>query len=97
MKKWLYALAGFLVVVGFSILGRDERRAKKAGAQRDALLVDGSKAAKEKAKKAGEKADKLQAQAAEAAKVGEAVVNDVGSNNETIASVLDGWRKPDGV
>ncbi len=93
MKKWLYALAAFLVVLGFAILGRDEKAAKKAGAQRDALLVDGSRKARDKAEAAGKRADKLQEDAKVAAEIGKAAVDNVGNNNETIASVLDAWRK----
>ena len=92
MKRWLWAIAAFLIAVGFAMLGRDEKAAAKAGAQRDALILDGSGRAKAKAHKAGIKADRHQENAKEAAKVGQAIVDKVGKNSESVSSILDGWR-----
>jgi len=97
MKRWLLALGAGLLALGFIILTRDEKAAAKAGAQRDALILDGSKRAQKKAEQQGKKADKLQADAIEAGKIGKAVVDKVGTNSETIGSILDNWHKPDSV
>lgn len=97
MNKWFWGIATFLIAVGFAILGRDEKAAAKAGAQRDALIKEGSGRAKAKAHKLGIKADKHQANAVKAGEVGQRVVDNVGKNSETIGSVLDSWRKPDSV
>ena len=97
MKKWLLGAGALLVAIGFAILQRPERQLKKVTAQRDNLLRDNTKKAQVKAEKLGEKADKLQAQASEAADIGRAEVDKVGSQSETIGSVLDSWRKPDSV
>ncbi len=91
MKKWLWGVAAILIAVGFAILGRDEKAAAKAGAQRDALIKEGSGRAKRKAHLAGIKADIHQANAVKAAEVGQAVVDKVGKNNESVRSILDSW------
>ena len=92
MKKWLWGAAAILIAIGFAILGRDEKAAVKASAQRDALIKEGSGRAKAKAHKMSIKADKHQNNAVEAAKVGQAIVDKVGSNNESVSSILDGWH-----
>jgi len=92
VKKWLYAAAAILIAIGFSILGRDARAAKKAGDQRDQLLLEGSGRAKRKAHLAGIKADMLQKDAENAAKFGQAAVDKVGSNDETMRDILDRWN-----
>ena len=92
MKKWLYAAGALLIAVGFAVLGMDGRRAKKAEASRDKLILDESKKAQDKAKKAGAKADKLQADAAQAAEVGRAAIDRVGTNDESMRDILDSWR-----
>jgi len=92
VKRWLWAAAALLIAVGFAILGRDEKAAAKAGAQRDALILEGSGRAKAKAHQAGIKADKHQANAVKAAEVGQAAIDKVGSNSESVSSILDGWR-----
>ena len=97
MKKWLYWAAGGLVLVAFWILGGPERKVKKLTAMRDDLILDGSGRAKAKAEKLGIKADKHQLNAVEAEKVGQATVDKVGTQGETVSSILDSWRKPDGV
>ena len=97
MKKWLWAAAAALIAIGFAILSRDEKAAVKAGAQRDALIKEGSGRAKAKAHKMGIKADKHQANAVKAGKVGQKVVDKVGTQGETVSSILDSWRKPDSV
>ena len=97
MKKWLYWAAGGLALLAFWILGGPERKVKKLTAQKDSLLLDGSGRARHKAHLLGIKADKHQRNAVEAEKIGQATVNNVGQKNETIASVLYSWRKPDGV
>ena len=97
MNKWLLAFGSFLAIVGFAILGRPERKLKKVEAHRDQLMRDNTKAAQVKAEKLGVKADKLQTQANEASAAGEATVNKVGTQGETVSSILDSWRKPDSV
>ncbi len=92
MKQWLYAAAAFLIALGFAVLGMDARRAKKAEASRDELILDESKKAQAKAKKAGIKADKLQADAAKAAEAGQAAIDKVGTKDETMRDILDSWR-----
>jgi uncharacterized protein YlxW (UPF0749 family) len=97
VNKWLLAIGSFLAVVGFAILGRPERKLKKVEAHRDALLRDNTKKAQVKAEKLGAKADRLQAKANEADVAGRETVNKVGTQGETVSSILDSWRKPDGV
>lgn len=97
MNKWLLAIGSFLAVVGFAILQRPERKLKAVEGQRDHLLRDNTKASQVKAEQLGKKADKLQAKANEASKVGKETVNKVGTQGETVSSILDSWRKPDGV
>lgn len=97
MTKWLLAIGSFLAVVGFAIMQRPERKLKAVTAQRDQLLHDNTKKAQVKAEKLGAKADKLQAQANEAEAVGKAAVDKVGTQGETVSSILDSWRKPNGV
>lgn len=92
MKKWLWAAAAFLIAVGFAILGRDEKAAAKAGAQRDALIKEGSGRAKRNAHLAGIKADIHQRNAVKAAEVGQAAIDKIGKNNESVRSILDSWR-----
>jgi len=96
MKKWLYWAAGGLAILAFWILGGPERKVKKLTKQRDDLILEGSGKAKHKAHLAGIKADKYQANAVEAEKVGRATVDKVGTQGETVSSILDSFRS-DGV
>ncbi len=97
MKKWLYAAAGGLALLAFWILSGPERKVKKLTAKKDALLLDGSGRAKHKAHLAGIKADKAQRNAVEAERVGKTTVDKVGTQGETVSSILDSFRKPDSV
>lgn len=98
MKKWLYAAAGGLALLAFWILGGPSRAATKAGEQRDALILDGSGKAKAAAHKAGIKADAHQKNAVIAGEQGKKIMDKVGTNDESMADLLDSWRKPvDGV
>ncbi len=97
MKKWLYAAAGGLALFAFWILGGAERKVKKLTKQRDDLILEGSGRAKAKAHQKGIQADKAQVNALEAGKVGQATVDKVGTQGETVSSILDSWRKPDSV
>ncbi len=97
MKKWWYALAGLLVLAGLSILGKPSKAQVKAEGQRDDLLLAGSGRAKAAAHKAGIKADAHQRNAVVASEAGKKVMDKVGTNNESMADLLDSWRKPDGV
>ena len=94
MKKWLYWAAGGLAVLAFYILGGPARGQAKAEKQRDDLIMDGSGRAKAKAHKAGIKADRHQENAVKAAGEGQKVMDKVGANNESMADLLDGWKKP---
>ena len=96
MSKWLLAIGSFLAIVGFAILNRPERQLKKVVAQRDQLMHDNTKKAQVKAEQLGKKADKLQVRANEAADAGKAAVDKVGTQGETVSSILDSWRS-DGV
>ncbi len=86
------AIAGFLVLLGFSILGRSKRQLRKAEDRETALLIDGSAKARLKAEKHGAKATKLQANAAEAAITGQKLIDQVGADNEDMRSILDTYR-----
>ena len=97
MKRWLYLAAGLLAVFAFRILGGPARAEVKAKLQRDDLLLVGSSKAKAKARKRGIKADMHQADALEAELVGKATVDRIGTQGETISSILDSFRKPDSV
>jgi len=92
--KWLkgigYALAAALIAVGFGMLGRPARRQKKAEGQRDALLLEGSKKARDKAIKADAAANKHQAEAVEAAAAGQKAIS--GVKDESMAELLDSFR-----
>lgn len=99
--KWLkgigYALAAALIAVGFGMLARPGRKLKKAEDQRDYLLQEGSREARDAAVKAGEQADKHQADAAAAAVAGQKAMDKAGKSNESMAKLLDSWRSGDGV
>jgi len=97
VKKWLYWAAGGLAILAFYILGGPERKVKKLTAQKDALIKDGSGRAKAKAHKKGIQADKHQLNADEAERVGKITVDKVGTQGETVSSILDSFRKPDSV
>jgi uncharacterized protein YlxW (UPF0749 family) len=97
VNKWLLAIGAFLAAVGFAIISRPERQLKKVEHQRDQLLHDNTKRAQVKAEQLGKKADKLQAKAKEAEQVGKATVDKVGTQGETVSSILDSWSKPAGV
>lgn len=97
MKKWLYAAAGGLALLAFWILGGPERKVKKLIKQRDDLILDGSGRAKAKAFQKNIQADKAQRNAVEAGRVGKTTVDKVGTQGETVSSILDSWRKPDSV
>jgi hypothetical protein len=95
VKKWLYAAAGLLVLFGLGILGGPARAQKKAEGQRDDLILDGSGRAKAKAHKKNIVADKHQRNAVVAGEAGKKVMDKVGTKNESMADLLDSWRKPD--
>ncbi len=98
MKKFLYWAAGGLALLAFWILSGPSKAAAKAGKQRDDLILEGSGKAKAAAHKAGIKADKHQRNAVVAGKQGKIIMDRVGENNESMADLLDSWRKPvDGV
>ncbi len=92
MKKWLYWAAGGLALLAFRILGGPERKVKKLTKQRDDLLLAGSGRAKAKAHQKGIQADKAQRDAVEAERVGIITVDKVGTQGETVSSILDSWR-----
>ena len=97
MKKWLYAAAGGLALLAFWILGGPERKVKRLTKQRDDLILDGSGRAKARAFQKNIQADRAQRNAVEAERVGKTTVDKVGTQGETVSSILDSWRKPDSV
>ena len=97
MKNWYYIALGAIALLAFNLLGSSERKVKKLKGQRDELILEGSGRAKAKAHQLGIKADKHQLNALEAEKVGKSTVDKVGTQSETVSSILDSWRKPDSV
>jgi len=98
MRKVLYWLAGLLVLVGLGILGRPGRAQARAEGHRDELILDGSGRAKARAHQASIRADKHQRNAVVASEAGLKAMDKVGTDNESMADLLDSWRKPvDGV
>jgi hypothetical protein len=93
VKKWLYAAAGFLVLVGLAILNGPAKAQAKAEKQRDDLILDGSGKAKAKAHQAGIVADKHQRNGVLAGEAGKKAMDKAGENEST-ADLLDSWRKP---
>jgi len=94
--KWLrnaaIVLAGILVAVGFAMLGRPGRRAKRAESRTEKLLSEGTEKALKKAVKENAKADKFKGEAKEAAKAGQAAIDKVGTQNEDMAAILADWN-----
>ncbi len=98
MKKWWYAALGLLALFAFHFLSAPGRSEKRLKGERDALILDGSGRAKAEAHKKGIQADKHQRNAKIAGEVGQKVMDKVGTNDESMADLLDSWRKPvDGV
>jgi hypothetical protein len=93
VRKWLYAAAGLLVILGMAILNRPAKAAVKAKAKRDELILDGSGRAKADAHQAGIIADKHQKNAGLAGDAGRKAMDKAGKNEST-ADLLDSWRKP---
>jgi len=94
MKKWYYAALGFVALAAFHLLGASERKEKKLKGQRDNLILEGSGKSKAQAHKKGIQADKHQKNAVVAGEVGLKVMDKVGADNESMADLLDSWRKP---
>jgi len=94
--KWLrrcgIALAGLLVAVGFAMLGRDGRRAKKAERRTEELLSEGTEKALKKAVRETAKAENFKAQAMEAAKAGQAAIDKIGAKDKNMAEILSTWN-----
>ena len=92
--KWLrrigFALAAGLIALGFGMLGRPGRKLKKVQDQRDYLLTEGSRKAREEAVKAGALADKHQVAANEAAAVGQKAID--GVRDESMRELLNDFR-----
>jgi len=94
MKKWYYAALGLIALLAFHLLGASERKEKKLKGQRDDLILEGSGRAKAKAHQKGIQADKHQKNALVAAEAGKKVMDKIGTNNESMADLLDAWTKP---
>ncbi len=94
--KWLrnaaIVLAGILVAVGFGMLGRSARQAKKAESRTETLLSEGTEAALKKAEKETAKAAAFREDAQAAAAAGQAAIDRVGTQNEDMAAILADWR-----
>lgn len=97
MSKWLttlwLALAGILVAVGLSQLGRSGRRQRTAETREQQYLADGSRDSIKKAAKENAKAKRFKAKAKDAAKVGQQALNRAGEKDESMDSMLDRYRK----
>lgn len=94
----MLGLGVVLALAGFKILGRDGKAAAKAEQQRDDLIIDGSRKARARAEKFDKKANAHQANAVQASLLGQQVMDKVGTENESMADLLDSWRRPaDGV
>ena len=94
--KWLHtaglALAGILIAVGFSMIGRAGRRQKKAETREIGHLIDGSEKALKKAAKENAKAETARQQAADAASKGRNILDKVGSKDDSIADIVGDWN-----
>jgi len=91
--KWLrrcgIALAGILVAVGFAMLGRDGRRAKKAERRTEELLSEGTEKALKKAVRETAKAEKFKGQAKESAAAGKTAID--GVKDEELRTIIGNW------
>lgn len=87
------ALAGILIAVGFSMIGRGGRKAKKAEDREQQFLADGSKKSLAKAKKEQVKSKKYKDQAKVAEAKAKSIVNRVGEKDESMDSMLDRYHK----
>jgi len=94
MKKWWYAVLGAIALLAFHLLGASERKEKKLRGQRNGLILEGSGRSKAEAHKKGIQADKHQKNAVVAGEVGKKVMDNVGKQGESMADLLDSWRKP---
>ena len=92
MRKWLLAFGGFLLVVGFAILGRDGRQKRKAETRKLGHLVDGSKKYLEKAAKENAKAESARIRAAEAADIAREKLDKIGAKDADIADIVGDWN-----
>lgn len=92
MRKFLYALGGILLAVGFGILGRDGRAARRAEAQRDALLATGANEHKKKAEQLAVKAEKQKAAAKEAADATKARLEKLSEKDPDMDDLLSAWE-----
>jgi len=94
--KWLrtagMALAGFLLLLGLTMLGRDARRAKRAEQREQNLLAEGTDKALNKAVKQNQKATELKKRAAEAASATRVKLDQIGAKDEDMASILADWN-----
>jgi len=94
--KWLrnagIVLAGILVAIGFAMLGRPARRAKRAEARTEKLLSAGTEKALKKAVKESAKADKLKKDAREAALVVEAKLEKISAKDVDMGDLLSAWE-----
>lgn len=95
--KWLrnfgLFLAGILLAVGFSMIGRGGRRQVQAERRELEHLADGSGKALAKASKENKKAAKFKEQAKEAKERGELALGRAGGKDESIGSMLDRYRR----
>ncbi len=96
--KWLrtlgIVLAGILVLIGLSFIGRAGRRQAKAETREQQYLADGSATSMKLAVKEQAKAKKFKAQAKDAAAAGKNILNRVGEKDESMANMLTRYRKP---
>jgi len=92
VRKWFLGFGAFLLVVAFTILGRDGRQKRAAEDRELGHLIDGSKKSLEKAKKENVKAEAARVRAAEAADIARAKLDQIGAKDEDIADIVGDWN-----
>ena len=88
------ALAGILVAVGLSILGRDGRAAKRAETREQEYLAEASGKSLKKAVKEEAKAKAAKLRAKETAKRTKEILDRRGENDPDMAKLLAAYNRP---
>lgn len=94
--NWLrtagFAIAGFLVMLGLQMYGRDGRKVKRAEDRETAFLIDGSAKAKAKADKENAKATVFKERAKEADKATKAKLNEIDAKDTDMGDLLSAYH-----